>query len=103
MLDEAVPTLAMLIVSGKNESRLNKRLGVEWYKSKGKEFGDYISLKIAKHIVDHFSEYKGQFLERATAFLKYWEMYRNGQPIPSEAVARLIVEKKSHIAEPLNR
>ena len=97
-LDEAVPPLVAMIVSGRAQTQLNGRMGYDWVHSDDDTLATRMMLRISRHLLAHFDEYDAA--ERRNA-----QMYLVGPraPFSAEAAQRHIDEVEAKLQEIIRR
>ncbi len=68
--EEAVPVIAAIILSGKDESRLNNRLGYDWVHSDDDSLAIRFVVRILEHIKHYFKDLQPDEQKRATQFFQ---------------------------------
>ena len=67
--DEALPTLAEILTSGRAQADLNGRMGYDWIHGGGEE-GEAMFGKLADYLEAHRGDYEGEALTRVEGYLK---------------------------------
>jgi len=68
--EEAIPVIATIILSGKDKSDLNNRLGYDWVHNDDESLAIRIVVGILEYIKNHFKDLQPDEQERATDFFQ---------------------------------
>lgn len=97
-IDEVVPSLAAMIVSGRAQTQLNGRMGYDWVHSDDDTLATRMMLRISRHLLEQLDEYDADERRNAQMFL-----VGPRAPFTAEAARRRIDEMEATLQEIIRR
>ncbi len=95
--DEAVPALATMIASGRDETQLNGRIGYDWVHSDDETLFLRMLINLSRYLLAHLENYKGAERIHVEKFLMGGMFYKSVEPFSRDAAERRISEWEAEL------